>query len=404
MSRIRKQYFQNSVTNPIYQTATYFFENTEQVIDYHLQKSKVGRYARYDNPSWLEVEEKLALLDECEDALIFPSGMGAITTTFFTFLKSGHQLLFTGKGYRNIRNFSFDIIKKFNIQVVTLPLLSCENLYERFDSLYNDSTKIVFIEAPSNPHMFLVDLHKIKQKLNEDTILIVDSTFSTPINFKPKYFGADLVIHSCGKYIGGHADIMAGSVAGNKELISEIRKTRNIVGSIIDPHSAFLLNRSLATLKMRMDQLNNNGLLLARFLEQHPKIKRVFYTGLDSHPQFDLAQKYLSGHGGVVTFELEGTKEDVSQFVDSTKLPYMGTNFGSSCSMIEQLSIFTYFNQTKQEKKELGITDNLVRFSIGFDDSIDELIDDIESCIKNKIFIVPHKKYRTLSQTIGVLI
>ena len=250
MSRIRKQYFHNSVTNPIFQTATYYFENTEQVVDYHLKKSRVGRYARYDNPSWLEVEEKLASLDECEDALIFPSGMSAITTTFLTFLKSGHQLLFTGKGYRNIRNFSFDIIEKFNTRVVTLPLLNSENLYERFDSLYNDSTKIVFIEAPSNPHMFLIDLDKIKQKLNNNTILIVDSTFSTPINFKPKFFGADLVIHSCGKYIGGHADIMAGSVAGNKELISEIRKTRNIVGSIIDPHSAFLLNRSFATLKM----------------------------------------------------------------------------------------------------------------------------------------------------------
>jgi cystathionine gamma-synthase len=378
MARKRKQYYRNSVANPIYQTATYYFENTEQVINYHLGKSKVGRYARYDNPSWLEVEEKLAHLDKCEEALVFPSGMSAIAATLFTFLSVGENFLFTGKGYRNIRNFSFDILGRFGIEVITLPLANSENFYERFTSLYKSNTKVIFVESPSNPHLFLVDLQKIKERIDETTILIVDSTFSTPINFQPKLFGADLVIHSCGKYIGGHADIMAGSVAGSTQLISKIRKTRNVIGNILDPHAAFLLNRSLSTLEIRMNHLNEKGLILAKFLESHPKVNRVFYTGLDSHPQNDLAKKYLSGHGGVVTFEIKGRKEDVSNFIDNIKLPYMGTHFGSSHSMIEQLSIFTYFNQTEEEKKDLGITDNLVRYSIGLDDSIDAIISDIE--------------------------
>jgi cystathionine gamma-synthase len=378
MAKKRKQYYCNSVVNPVYQTATYYFENTEQVINYHLGRTKVGRYARYDNPSWLEVEEKLAILDKCEDALVFPSGMSAIAATLFTFLSVGENFLFTGKGYRNIRNFSFDILGRFGIDVITLPLANGDNFYERFTSSYKSNTKVIFVESPSNPHLFLVDLQKIKERIDETTILIVDSTFSTPINFQPKLFGADLVIHSCGKYIGGHADMMAGSVAGSTQLISKIRKTRNVIGNIIDPQAAFLLNRSLSTLEIRINNLNEKGLLLAKFLESHPKVTKVFYTGLDSHPQNDLAKKYLSGHGGVVTFEIKGRKEDVSNFIDNIKLPYMGTNFGSSYSMIEQLSIFTYFNQTKGEKKDLGITDNLVRYSIGLDDSIDAIISDID--------------------------
>jgi cystathionine gamma-synthase len=378
MAKKREQYYHNSVANPIYQTATYYFENTDQIIDYHLGKSKVGRYARYDNPSWLEVEEKLASLDKCEEALVFSSGMSAIAATLFTFLNAGENFLLTGKGYRNIRNFSFDLLGRFGVEVVTLPLASNDNFYDELAFLYKENTKVIFVESPSNPHLFLIDLQKLTKLIDEKTILIVDSTFATPINFQPKLFGADLVIHSCGKYIGGHADIMAGSVAGSRQLISEIRKTRNVIGNIIDPNAAFLLNRSLSTLEIRMNHLNEKGLILAKFLEGHPKVNQVFYTGLASHPQYDLAEKYLFGHGGVVTFELKGKKEEVSNFVDNIKLPYMGTNFGSSYSMIEQLSIFTYFNQTEQERKDLGITDNLVRYSIGLDDSIDEIIRDIE--------------------------
>lgn len=383
MSKKGKQYFSNSVVSPIHTAATYYFENTKQVIRYHNKKEKVGRYGRYDNPNWLEVEEKLAKLDLCEDALIFPSGMSAIATTLMSLSEKRKRIIYTGKGYRNIRNLCGNILAKFGVDPVSLSPANSEKFIADFKKYYNDDTGIVFLEIPSNPHLYLVDLEKIKKIINESTLLIVDSTFSSPINFQPIKWGADLIIHSCGKYIGGHADLMAGSVAGKKETIEKIRNYRNVLGSIADSHSAYLLNRSIATLGMRIEYLNKAGLKLARFLENHPKIKKVFYSGLPSYPNCNLAEKYLSGHGGVVTFELRTSKSKTAKFVDLLKIPYMGTNFGSCHSMVEQCSIFTYYNETKEIRDDLGISDTLIRYSIGFE-SIDDIINDISETL-NKI-------------------
>lgn len=283
MGKKRKQYFSNSVVSPIHTSATYYFEDTDQVVRYHDKKEKVGRYGRYDNPNWLEVEKKLAKLDLCEDALVFPSGMSAIATTLMSLSKKGKRIIYTGKGYRNIRNLCGNILAKFGVDSVSLSPANSEKFMADFKKYYNDDTNIVFLEIPSNPHLHLVDLEEIKKIINGNTVLIVDSTFSSPINFQPAKWGADLVIHSCGKYIGGHADLMAGSVAGKKEIIEKIRTYRNVLGSIVDSHSAYLLNRSIATLKMRIEYLNQAGLRLAGFLENHPKVKKVFYSGLPSY-------------------------------------------------------------------------------------------------------------------------
>ena len=208
--------------------------------------------------------------------------------------------------------------------------------------------------------------------------MIVDPTFASPINFHPKEYGIDLVIHSCSKYIGGHADLIAGSVSGSKELIETIRNFRNIMGTVIDPNSAFLLNRSLATLSMRMSYINQATQTLAEYLEQHPKVSRVFYTGLPTHPYYDLGQKYLKGHGGVISFEIEGSKTDTTKFIDSLKIPYIGSNFGSQHSMIEQCSIFTYYHQSESERQTLGISDTLIRFCLGFE-PVEDIIADFEN-------------------------
>lgn len=381
MSKKKKQYFNNGIVTPINTSATYFFEDTNQVIRYHEGKEKVGRYGRYDNPNWLEAEERLAKLDLCEDALIFPSGMSAISTTLMSLVEKGERIIYTGKGYRNIRNLCNNILTKFGADPISLSPENSEKFMSDFKKYYNDATAIVFLEIPSNPHLHLVDVEKIKSIIKKDTLLIVDSTFSSPINFQPAKWGADLVIHSCGKYIGGHADLMVGSVAGKKELIEKIRNYRNVMGCIVDSHSAYLLSRSLSTLKMRMDYLNQAGLLLANFLENHPKVKKVFYSGLPSYPNRDLAEKYLNGHGGVVTFELNVSKEKTSDFVDSLKIPYMGTNFGSCYSMVEQCSIFTYYNETEKVRADLGISDTLIRYSIGFE-KIEDIISDIDEALK----------------------
>jgi cystathionine gamma-synthase len=179
----------------------------------------------------------------------------------------------------------------------------------------------------------------------------------------------------------GVLEKIAGSVAGKKEIIEKIRNYRNVTGNIVDSHSAYLLNRSLATLKFRINYLNQAGSKLAKFLEQHPKVKKVYYSGLQSYSNHDLAKKYLKGHGGVVTFELNTTKDRAIKFIDFLKVPYMGTNFGSCYSMVEQCSIFTYYNEPKKVKEELGISDTLIRYSIGFED-IEDIINDIKKSLE----------------------
>lgn len=382
MTKKRTSPYTNAVVSPIYQTATYYFESTAQIIDYHEGRQKVGRYGRYDNPAWVEVEEKLANLDGAAQALLFPSGMSAIATTMMTFLGANDKLVFTGKGYRNIRTFSYDILGKYGTNAVSLALLNSNDVYDQLAQECTDDLKVVFLETPSNPHMYLIDVDRVRKIIGPDPILIVDSTFSTPANFQPLSHGADLVIHSCTKYLGGHADILAGSVAGGEDLIEQIRKTRNVMGTIVDPNSVFLLNRSLSTFPMRMQHINAAGQQLAEHLAQDPRIGRVLYTGLRDHPHHDLARQCLRGHGGVVTFEVNGSEESVSKFVDRLQIPYMGTNFGSAQSMVEQLGLFTYYKLSPEERVDLGITDNMIRYSIGFDDTVDAIVSDIEQAFR----------------------
>lgn len=373
-------YFSNALINPISQSIAYYFNNTDEVISYHNNEISLGRYGRYNNSSWCEVEQKLAQLDELEEALVFPSGMNAIAMVFLAFLKPGDRIIYAKECYRNTKKLCSDILKNLNIEAIPISIKNPNKFNSELDEICTENTRIVFIESPSNPHLYLADLEKIKQKLNKDTLFVIDSTLATPVNCKPEYFGADIVIHSCTKYIGGHSDILAGSVAGPSGLISQIRDLRNVMGSVADPHSAFLLNRSLATLKLRVDYLNQAGLTVAKFLEDHKKINKVFHTSLESHPHFDLANKYLKGHGGVISFEIDASEKEVSEFVDALEIPYMGSNFGSQYSMVEQCGIFTYYKMPEEEKQELGISDSLIRLSLGFED-VSKIMEDIEKAL-----------------------
>ncbi len=373
----KKETYNNSCITPIYQNAAYFFESTEQVIKYHENQIELGRYGRYDNPNWLEFESRMAALDNYEDALLFSSGMNAIVTTVCSFVQQNDLLLYSGKCYRNIRKFFNLVLPKWGIK--TIPIGPKSDDYFNHD--YPRDPKIIFVEMPSNPHLYLVDLAKIKSEIGPNTLLIVDSTLSTPYNFQPQRFGADLTIHSCSKYIGGHGDILAGSVAGSRDLIEQIRNHRNIMGGIADPHCAFLLNRSLNTLDIRMKHFNEAGMKIAKYLQEQPRVRKVFYTGLESHPDSSLATKYLRGHGGVISFELDADLEVTSKFVDALQIPFMGTNFGSSNTMVEQCSIFTYYNLSAAEKHEIGINDSLVRLSIGYEDT-ELAIEDIDQALR----------------------
>ena len=373
--------YSNSVVDPVFNTATYYFKDTAQVIQYHEDEVELGRYGRYHNPTWLEPEEKNAKLDGYEAALLFRSGMSAITTSVLSLISQGERLLFSGNCYRNTYRFFSDILPRYGLESAPVFGSTPDEFILSFEENYTSDTRVVFLESPSNPHLYMVDVEAIKKRLHPNTLLIVDPTFASPVNFQPKHFGADLVVHSCTKYLGGHADLIAGSVAGSGELIEIIRDFRNVLGTVIDPNSAFLLNRSLATLTMRMDHFNRTTLAFAGYLEKHPKVSRVFYTGLPSHPHYCLAKKYLKGHGGVISFELKTSKASAGKFVDALQIPLIGTNFGSQHSMVEQCSIFTHYHQTESERRKLGIGDTLIRFSLGFE-PLSDLIADFENAFK----------------------
>lgn len=381
MPRKRDMPYNNSVIAPTFHTATFYFESTRDVIRYHEGDRLQGRYGRYDNPSWLEVESSLAALDECEEALLFPSGMSAISTTLLALLKPNDKIVFTGRGYRNIRSLCFEVFAPLNISVTAVSPAEITSTNDYLEAKDVRPPKVILVEMPSNPHLYLADIATIARGKPEDTILIVDSTFASPINFKPKRFGADLVIHSCTKYIGGHADLMAGDVAGDRALIARIRRLRDVTGAICDANTASLLTRSIQSLNIRMDHMNKAGMQLSKFLENHSRVERVYYTGLNSHPHSALADKYLNGHGGVVSFELKASSKETSRFVDALQVPFMGTNFGSPFSMVEQCSIFTYYKLSPEERLSLGIRDNLVRYSLGFE-PIDEIVGDLEQAIR----------------------
>ncbi len=374
MAKSRITNFSNSVLTPIFQSATYFFEDTNSVIDYHEWRGQAGRYGRYDNPNWIECEKKISTLDNFEHWLIFPSWMSAITTTLLGLLNTNDHIIVNWKTYRNVRHFCTQQLPHYGIKVDTFELN--ENYLESILSVYNKDTKVIFIEMPSNPHLYIADIAKIKKSIRNDTILIVDSTLITPINFKPKDHWADLVIHSCGKYIWWHSDILAGSVSWYEKYIEQIRQIRNVLWCIVDPHTAFLLNRSLETLKIRIEFQNNSWLKIAKFLNTHKKISKVYYPWLESHPNHKLAQSIFSGFWGLVSFEIQWTKEDATKFIDSLKIPFMGTNFWWSISMVEQCAIFTYYKQTDAERKNLWISDTLIRLSIWLED-VDILINDL---------------------------
>jgi cystathionine gamma-synthase len=373
--------YPNSIVKPVGSTVSFFYENTEDIINSRSGISMRGRYGRYHNDNWIEVEEKLASLDECEEALIFPSGMSAISSLMLCFTKAGDSIIFSQKCYRNIKNFFESHLSRHGVNIIRLDQTNKDDYYTMLRQKAGDNCQVLFIEMPSNPHLYLVDLRKLRACVGDDCLIVVDSTLSSPINLKPIRHGADLVVHSCTKYLGGHADILAGSVAGSRKLVSNLRDFRNVTGSIVSPTVAALLSRSLATLKLRVVKANVTGEKVAKYLEDHNLVKRVYHTSLRSHPDYHLGQKYLSGHGGVITFELDATEKQTSAFIDRVKLPFIGTHFGSYHAMIEQLGLFTYYKLSPEERLQLGITDSMIRLSVGLY-SAEEMIDDLDKAFK----------------------
>jgi cystathionine beta-lyase/cystathionine gamma-synthase len=372
--------YNNSILPPTYSNASYFFDGWDDVIHgLHERTTKRGRYGRYNNPTWVAAEEKLTEIFRAEKSLIFASGMAAHMTAFLCLLKDGDHVVLPSESYRQIRNVFHKILPKFGVIVHEIPIRDTEIFLNELRHL--PQLKLVHLEMPSSPHMYLTDIKSVRELVGPDTIITLDCSFSPPPNFYPLSFGVDLAICSGTKYLSGHGDILVGTVCGRADLIDQISWYRDTTGAIPDSRVAELLIRGLHTLKLRMQRVNSSASTVAEYLDAEPRIPTVLYTGLGCHPHRKLALEYLKGHGGVITFDTNRGKRETAKFVDALRIPYMASNFGAPQTLIEQSTLFTYFEYNDSQLESIGVSHGTVRLAIGYIDEPDDIIEDIKSSL-----------------------
>ena len=373
-----REKYADSLTTPIVQTSTFTFRNSKAIEDYTKKGKARFEYGRYGNPTAQIAERRLADLEGAEDCVVFTSGMSAITTTILSLVRSGDHIVITDDSYKKTLEFCKSYLKQFDIGCTIVPFGD----YKVIEKAIKKNTRFILSESPTNPYLNIFDLAKIKNIADKHNILtLIDSTFSTPVNQRPIEFGMDLVLQSATKYLGGHNDILAGAVLGRTDLIDTIRNLHKSMGGLIDPHCCYLLLRGLKTFPLRVKQQNESALKIAGFLENHSRIKRVYYPFLKSHPHYKIAKKQMSGGGGVVTFEIKGNLSRAKRFLDALRLCYIGPSLGGVETLITHPALVTYYDCTRKERYALGITDTLFRLAVGIED-VEDIIKDLERGLK----------------------
>ena len=359
--------FHGSIS-PIYPATTYDFRKTDT-------------YPRYFNtPNQLALSRKISDLESAEDSILFGSGLGAVSSTMFSFLKSGDHVILHDSIYGGTINLVNTEFKKFNIDFSYIDI----NDVDLLKSTIKKNTRIIYFETPTNPLLQIVDISLISSVAKENNIIsIIDNTFASPINQNPINFGIDLVIHSATKYLGGHSDILAGTVSGTKEHIEKIKKSCINYGANLSDYTVWLLERSIKTLSVRVNAQNQNALDLAKFLDKSPQIKKVYYPGLKNHLSHEIASKQMNGFGGMMSFEVTD-KINSEDFVSDLKIISPTMSLAGVESSITSPSKTSHKKVDPVIRKKLGISDNLLRFSVGIED-IEDLMLDLDKSLKNNV-------------------
>ncbi|MEE2641937.1 MAG: PLP-dependent aspartate aminotransferase family protein [Planctomycetota bacterium] len=368
----------DSITDPIVCASTYTFRDTQSVIDYIEQKQERGEYGRYGNPNEWVVEKKIAALENGQEAILYSSGMAAMVGFLMAKLNAGDEVIFFDECYHRSREFCTKHLSRFG--VVTRQVKACD--YEAMEGAINSRTKLLVSESPTNPHLSIVDLDRfatIGKRHGVDTL--IDATLATPYNVRPLDYGVDFVLHSATKYLGGHNDLLAGALVGSSEGLDDVRKLRGIMGAINSPHNLYLLERGLKTFELRMQRHNENGLAMARFLENHPRVGKVFYPGLESHSYFDIANETMRGFGGLVTFEIRDADwKETAAIVDAASIARIAPSLGGVETLIEQPLVMSYFECTPEQRAAFGISDNMIRIACGIENT-EDLLNDIGNAL-----------------------
>jgi cystathionine gamma-synthase len=377
----RRRKAHNAVSTPIVQTSNYSFASMSEVLEFMRAKGE-GRiireqeYGRYGNPTQQETERKLAAIEGAERAILFSTGMSAVIMTLIAYMKKDGHIIFTSDCYRQTRDFATNLLAKFGIETSLV-----EPTAAAIEKAIRPNTNIVFTESPTNPYLRVLDIPAVVKVAKRHKILtMIDATLATPYNIQPLGLGVDIVIHSATKYLGGHNDLLAGVTLGGHQLLEDLNKMQRMIGSIAGPFSCFLLERGLKTFGLRMEQHNRAGLSVARFLEAHPKVGKVWYPGLKSHPDHRIAKAQMRGCGSVVSFLVRGDDRATRRFIDNLELFLITPSLGGSESLVTQMATMSFFDYPAEYRKSIGIVDNLVRLALGLED-VDDLIADLKQAL-----------------------
>lgn len=371
----RKDPVSGALTTPIYQTSTFVFDSAEQGGRRFALEEEGFIYSRLGNPTNMQLEEKIALLENGEACLSTASGMGAITSTLWTALKAGDHVVASKTLYGCTYAMFNHGISKYGIEVTFIDATDLDEV----KNAMKENTRVVYLETPANPDLKLVDIQAVSEIAHtvEGCMVIVDNTFCTPYIQRPLELGADVVVHSATKYLNGHGDVIAGFVVGKKEFVDQVRLfgVKDMTGAVLSAFDAYLIMRGMKTLQIRMDRHTKNAIEVAKFLESHPNVEKVNYPGLESFPQYELAKKQMDMPGGMIAFEVKGGLDGGKQLLNSLELCTLAVSLGDCETLIQHPASMTHSPYTPEERAEAGISEGLIRISVGLEDAEDIIAD-----------------------------
>ena len=373
-----RQKAEGAISTPMFCASTFTFESTTALLRFVEGEDEREEYGRYGNPNERSVERKLAALEGAESAIVYSSGMAAIVGLLMSKLSAGDEIIFFDQCYHRSREFCAKHLARFG--VITHQVKTGD--FNAMEAAVNERTKMLVSESPTNPHLTCIDLEQfVAVGKSHGVETLIDATLATPFNLRPIDFGVDYVLHSATKYLGGHNDLLAGVICGSTEQLESVRNLRGILGSVNSPHNLYLLERGLKTFALRMERHNENGMRVAEFLESHPRVERVYYPGLKSHPSHQIAAAQMRGFGGLITFTVRDADwKETSRVVDSTQIARIAPSLGGVESLIEQPLVMSYYNCSPEDRKRFGISDNMIRLACGIENA-EDLIADLDRAL-----------------------
>jgi cystathionine gamma-synthase len=362
---------------PVVHSVSFCYDDLDKWLEIGQGKARGHIYSRNTNPTVRAFENKIRQLEGAASATSFASGMAAISNTLFTLLSPGDRIVSIKDSYGGTSKIFLEFLPRFNIDVTLCNTTD----HEAIENAVSLGCKILYLESPTNPTMKIVDIIRLSNAARRvGALVVVDNTFATPINQKPLKLGADLVLHSATKFLGGHADALGGVVCGPSELVEQIYHFREINGAVLEPMSAYFLLRGMKTLHLRVRQQSQNAMQIAEHLDKHPKVMKVFYPGLASHPQHDIARQQMNGYGGMLAFMVKGGYDAVKAFLPRLRYAHRAANLGSVETIVGPPATTSHVECTAEERAAMGIPESLIRYSAGIEE-VDDLIADLDNAL-----------------------